>query len=170
MMSIGQILGVSFSISLSIVCVGITSISSISKVAISKMMSIGQILGVSFSLSLSIVCVRISSISSISKVAISKMMSIGQILRISISISLSIVGGVRISSISISISKVAISKMMSVGQILRISLWFSLSLSLSIVDIRMTLNCQVCSSCSKVSMVYWSHSSIPMGHQLTKSN
>merc|ERR1712209_328507 len=132
-------------------------------------MSIGQILGVSFSISLSIVGVRISSISSISKVAISKVLSIGQILRISFSLSLSVVGGVGISSIS-SISKVAISKVMSIGQILGISLWFSLSLSLSIVDIRMTLNCQVCSSCSKVGMVYWSDSSIPMGHQLTKSN
>merc|ERR1712227_1155507 len=133
------------------------------------MMSIGQILGVSFSISLSIVCVGISSISSISKVAISKMMSIGQILRISFSLSLSVVGGVGISSIS-SISKVAISKVMSISQILGVCLWFSLSLSLSIVDIRMTLNCQVCSSCSKVSMVYWSDSSIPMGHQLTKCN
>merc|ERR1712095_22657 len=118
--------------------------------------SIGQILGISLSISLSIVGVRISSISSISKVAISKMMSIGQILGVSLSLSLAIVGGVRIS------------KMMSISQILGISLWFSLSLSLSIVDIRMTLNCQVCSSCSKVSMVYWSDSSIPMGHQLTK--
>merc|ERR1711862_1057410 len=64
---IGQILGFSFSISLSIVGVRISSISSISKVAISKMMSIGQILGVSISLSLTIVGgVRISSISSIS--------------------------------------------------------------------------------------------------------
>merc|ERR1719443_524193 len=134
--------------------------------AISKMMSIGQILGFSFSISLSIVGVRISSISSM---AISKMMSIGQILGVSLSLSLTIVGGVRISSIS-SISKVAISKMMSISQILWVSLWFSLSLSLSIVDIWMTLNCQVCSSCSKVSMVYWSDSSIPMGHQLTKSN
>merc|ERR1719420_2842491 len=93
------------------------------------------------------------------------MMSISQIL--GVSFSLSIVGGVRISSIS-SISKVAISKMMSISQILGVSFWFSLSLSLSIVDIWMTLNCQVCSSCSKVSMVYWSDSSIPMGHQLTK--
>merc|ERR1712227_550363 len=169
MISVGQILGVSFSISLSIVCVRISSISSISKVAISKMMSIGQILGVSFSISLSIVCVRISSISiSISKAAISKVMSIGKILGVSLGLSLSVVGRVRI-SIS-SISKVAISKVMSIGQILGVSLWFSLSLSLSIVDIRMTLNCQVCSCCSKVSMVYWGDSSIPMGHQLTKSN
>merc|ERR1711868_240541 len=135
-------------------------------------MSIGQILGVSFSISLSIVCVGITSISSISKVAISKVMSIGKILGVSLgfslSLSLSVVGRVRI-SIS-SISKVAISKVMSIGQILGVSLWFSLSLSLSIVDIRMTLNCQVCSCCSKVSMVYWGDSSIPMGHQLTKSN
>merc|ERR1711868_306036 len=131
-------------------------------------MSIGQILRISFSISLSIVGgVRISI--SISKVAISKMMSIGQILRISFSLSLSVVGGVGISSIS-SISKVAISKVMSISQILGVCLWFSLSISLSIVDIRMTLNCQVCSSCSKVSMVYWSDSSIPMGHQLTKCN
>merc|ERR1712025_1382327 len=125
--------------------------------------SIAQILGVGFSISLSIVGVRISSISSISKMAIFKMMSIGQILGVSLSLSLSIVGGASISSIS----KVAISKMMSISQILGVSFWFSLSLSLSIVDIWMTLNCQVCSSCSKVSMVYWSDSSIPMGHQLT---
>merc|ERR1719420_2284050 len=131
--------------------------------------SISQILRISFSISLSIVGVRITSIS---KMAISKVMSISsiaQVLGISISLSLSIVGGVGISSIS-SISKVAISKMMSIGQILGVCLWFSLSLSLSVVDIRMTLNCQVCSSCSKVSMVYWSDSSIPMGHQLTKCN
>merc|ERR1712025_429593 len=75
--AIGQNLGISLSISLSIVGVRISSISSIPKGAISKMMSIGQILGVSLSISLSIVGgVRISSISSISKVAISKMMSI----------------------------------------------------------------------------------------------
>merc|ERR1719420_1069220 len=87
--SIGQILGVSLSLSLTIVGVRISSISSISKVAISKMMSIGQILGVSLSLSLTIVGgVRISSISSISKVAISKMMSISQILGVSLSLSI----------------------------------------------------------------------------------
>merc|ERR1712012_644781 len=103
--TIGQNLRFSLGISLSIVGVRISSISSISKVAISKVMSISitQILGISLSISLSIVGgVRISI--SISKVAISKMMSIGQIL--GISISLSIVGGVRISRIS----KVAISK------------------------------------------------------------
>merc|ERR1712227_659616 len=121
MNTIGQNLRFSLSISLSIVCV---RISSISKMAISKVMSISitQILGISLSISLSIVGgVRISI--SISKVAISKMMSIGQILRISLCISLSIIGGVRISRIS----KVAISKVMSISisQILGISLWFS---------------------------------------------
>merc|ERR1712012_1109169 len=83
--TIGQILRISLSISLSVIGgVWITSISSISKVAISKMMSIGQILRISFSISLSIVGgVRISRIS---KVAISKVMSISisQILGISL--------------------------------------------------------------------------------------
>merc|ERR1712113_1290338 len=109
MNTIGQNLRFSLSISLSVVGgVRISSISSISKVAISKMMSISitQILGISLSISLSIVGgVRISI--SMTKVAISKMMSICQILGISLCISLSIVGGVRI---SISITKVAISK------------------------------------------------------------
>merc|ERR1712201_48117 len=122
MNTIGQ--NLRFSISLSIVGIRISSISSISKVTISKMMSISitQILGISLSISLSIVGgVRISI--SITKVAISKMMSIGQILGISLCISLSIVGGVRISRIS----KVGISKVMSISisQILGISLWFS---------------------------------------------
>merc|ERR1711955_11371 len=101
-----------------------------------------NILGISLSISLSIVASVSTVVASVTSIVSSSISSIIK-LWFSLSLSLSIgVGGVRISSITIS-------KMTSsIGQILWFSLWFSLSISLSIV------------ACSHHSILYILHSSL----------